>query len=325
MKKFAVIALIALGLSSLLFFYFSSDNNSSKTDPLKEMEASSLGQELKSEIPTNFEQEIFINSFGMKFVKIPAGSFVMGSGLSPAEVAQQYGGKKEWYEGGLPQHRVTITIPFYVQTTEVTVGQWRSFIEDAHYKTEAETDGGATILSGNKFEKKEGYYWNNPGFEQTDKSPVTCISWNDANAFIKWLGRKEKRTYRLPTEAEWEYACRAGSADRFYFGNDQTKLGKYAWYWNNSKNRSHEVGAKLHNAWGLYDVLGNVWEWCQDWYGKYPPNAVTDPKGPSSGSAKVFRGGSIYSHGRLCRSAYRGGYQPDGRFTSLGFRLVLIQ
>lgn len=323
MKNFTIIVLIALGLSGLLLFYFSSDNNSSKTAPLKEMEAPSLDTELKSEISSNFEQEIFINSFGMKFVKIPAGSFMMGSGLSSAEVAKQYGGKKEWYEDDLPQHRVTITRPFYVQTTEVTVGQWRSFIEDSHYKTEAETDGGATILSDNKLEEEKGYYWDNPGFEQTEKNPVTCISWNDANAFIKWLNRKEERVYRLPTEAEWEYAGRAGSTGRFYFGNGQARLGKYAWYWNNSKNHSHAVGEKIPNAWGLYDILGNVWEWCQDWYGKYPSDAVTDPIGPLSGSAKVFRGGSMHSHDRFCRSAYRGGYSPDGRFTSLGFRLVM--
>jgi len=343
MKKITISILLALALSALLLFYLTSDQESSNIVSVKEvaplssdkelkseistrkhMEASSVTTELKSETPIGFLQETLTNSLDMRFVKIPSGTFMMGGGLSPEEVAKQYGGKKEWYEDDFPQHQVTITRPFYIQLTEVTVGQWRLFAKESKYKTEAEREGGATILTGTKFEKKQGFYWDNPGFEQNEKCPVTCISWNDAKAFIKWLSHKEGKEYRLPTEAEWEYACRAGSAGRFYFGNDQAELGKYAWYWNNSKKHVHAVGEKIHNAWGLYDVLGNVWEWCEDWYDKYPSNAVTDPTGPSSGSAKVFRGGSIHSHARFCRSAYRGGYSPDASFTSLGFRLVLI-
>ncbi len=323
MRKSAVVAITALILAILPFFSLSADSKSLKTGTPEEGGENLLAKDLMAGTTSGSVERALTNSLGMKFVKIPSGSFMMGSAISPSEVASQYGGKKEWYEDDVPQHRVTISRPFHMQTTEVTVSQWRSFIKDTGYKTEAETTGGATILLGTKWEKIEGYYWDNPGFEQTEENPVTCVSWNDVQAFIKWLNRKEGRTYRLPSEAEWEYACRAGSTARFCFGDDLVNLGKFAWYSNNSNRSTHAVGQKELNAWGLYDMHGNVWEWCQDWYGKYSSATVADPEGPSSGSARVYRGGSAYSNARFCRAAYRGGYQPDGRFTSLGFRLVL--
>jgi len=314
-------------IASLILFFISSINLSAEQkDPKTTLHKKSGGNpsttDSKQGTTSGLNKEIFTNSLGMKFVKITSGNFMMGSGISPSEIARQYGGKEEWYKDDIPQHRVTIRHPFFVQTMEVTVGQWRLFVKDTSYKTEAETGGGATILTDNEWQKTEGYYWDNPGFPQTKMHPVTCVSWNDVQAFIEWLNRKEGKTYRLPTEAEWEYACRAGSTASFSFGDDLINLGKYAWYWNNANRRSHPVGKKEPNPWNIHDIYGNVWEWCEDWYGKYPAGPVVDPAGPSSGTAKVFRGGSAYSQAWFCRSAYRGGYQPDGSFTSLGFRLV---
>ena len=264
----------------------------------------------------------FTNSLGMKFVKIPSGSFMIGSDVSASEVENQYGGKEGFYKDEHPQHRVTISKPFYMQSTEITVGQWRLFIQDIDYKTEAETGGGAWIFAGAKLEFKEGYYWDNPGFEQSEKNPVTCVSWNDIQAFVKWVNSKEGKTYRLPTEAEWEYACRAGSTTRFCFGNDKDRLGEYAWYRNNSGKHPHPVGGKKPNSWGLHDMHGNVSEWCQDWYGGYTAASVTDPKGPASGSDRVARGGSWLGNARFCSSPFRYWFAPRSRLSGLGFRLA---
>ena len=215
-----------------------------------------------------------------------------------------------------------ISKPFYMQSTEVTVGQWRQFIQDIDFKTEAETGGGAWILTGAKLEFKEGYYWDNPGFEQSDKNPVTCISWNDIQAFVKWLNSKEEKTYRLPTEAQWEYACRAGSTTRFCFGNDRNRLGEYAWYRNNSGEHPYQVGEKEPNSWGLHDMHGNVSEWCQDWYGAYTAASVTDPKGPASGSDRVVRGGTWLGSARFCSSPFRYWFAQRSRLSGPGFRLA---
>jgi len=271
------------------------------------------------------EPKTFTNSLGMKFAKIPSGSFMMGSGISASEAVSRYGGKEKYYEREHPQHRVTISKPFYMQKMEVTVGQWRSFIQDTGYKTEAETGGGAYVWTGKKWEKKEGTYWDNPGFNQGDNNPVTCVSWNDVQEFIKWLNRKEGKEYRLPTEAEWEYGARAGSTTRFCYGNNKDGLAEYAWYWDNSGKRTHSVGEKKPNSWGLYDMHGNVWEWLQDRYGDYPSGAVTDPTGPSSGSNRVNRGGSWGNDAGNCRSANRVRNEPGNRDNNLGFRLSRAQ
>lgn len=308
-------------LTIFLFFFALISNGHSLAKDRQTITSKSPSTDSRSSAPS---EAAITNSLKMTFVKVPAGSYLMGSGISPSEVVNMYGGQKSWYEEELPQHKVTLTDPYYMQTHEVTVGQWRSFVDDTDYKTEAETNGGATVLIKTTWQEKKGHYWDKPGFEQTENHPVTCISWNDACAFARWLSNREGRTYRLPYEAEWEYACRAGSADRFCFGNNLAKLGTYAWYWNNSERHPHPVGQKKPNSWGLFDVHGNVWEWCLDWHAKYPEGPVTNPEGPASGSAKIYRGGSAYSHPRFCRSAFRGGYQPDGRFSSLGFRLVLI-
>ena len=246
-------------------------------------------------IPGNlpaFQLEVFVNSLGMKFVKIPSGSFMMGSEISPSEVASQYGGWSDWYKGEQPQHRVTITKPFYIKTTEVTN------IQNMRVMT--------------------GKHTHSP----SDDCPAIS-SWHGAQEFVRKLNKREGTSkYRLPTEAEWEYACRAGSTTSFSFGNDKDRLGEYAWYGRNSGGKTHPVAQKKPNSWGLYDMHGNVFEWCQDRYGKYPSGAVTDPKGPSSGSKRVFRGGGWKFDASFSRSAYRDKYKPWVYVDYVGFRLV---
>jgi formylglycine-generating enzyme required for sulfatase activity len=259
----------------------------------------------------------------MEFMLIPAGSFMMGSNFSPEEVERKFGGEAKWYKDEHPRHEVRISQPFYLQAMEITVGQWRKFVHDTGYKTEAEAGGGAWVYTGSKWEKKKGTYWDFPGFAQNDSQPVTCVSWNDVQKFIQWLNRQEgSRQYRLPTEAEWEYAARAVSGSAYSFGNDASQLSAYAWYRENSGSKAHAVSGKKPNAWGLYDMHGNVWEWCQDRYGDYPTGFVSDPRGPSSGSLRVFRGGSWGSGAWRCRSAFRFTLHPDFRYRRLGFRLA---
>ncbi|MFM7738157.1 MAG: formylglycine-generating enzyme family protein, partial [Planctomycetota bacterium] len=152
----------------------------------------------------------------------------------------------------------------------------------------------------------------------TSNHPVESVSWNGAVEFCKKLSAlpEEKaagRVYRLPTEAQWEYACRAGSKTAYSFGESSKSLGDYAWFYGNSKGQTHPVGEKKANAWGLYDMPGNVWEWCSDWHGEYPNGAVSDPVGPREGSGRVGRGGSWGDGAALCRSANRGGGDPSSR------------
>jgi len=304
-----------------------------KTIDVRAGRAVKVKVDLKPVAPAASEPKTLTNSLGMKFVKIPSGSFMMGSGISASEVENRYGGGEKHYKDEHPQHRVNLSKPFYMQTTEVTVGQWRSFVRETGYKSEAETGGGAYVWTGSKWEKKEDAYWDNPGFDQGDNSPVTCVSWNDAQAFIKWLNRKEGKTYRLPTEAEWEYAARAGTKTPFYTGDclsteqanyDGNYPGK-ACSKGTYREKTIRVGTFSPNPWGLYDMHGNVWEWCHDWYGDYSSGSVTDPTGPSSGSDRVSRGGSWNFNARFCRSANRNRPPPGLGDNDLGFRLARTQ
>ncbi len=241
------------------------------------------------------DKRVFTNSIGMKFVRIKPASFRMGSGLTPFEVEQKYGGEAKWYRDEIPCHQVTLTKSYYIQISEVTQAQWTRVM---------------------------GF---NPSFKKScgKNCPVEKISWHDAQAFIKKLNKQEgTNKYRLPTEAEWEYACRAGGKSAFCFGGDKKALKAYAWYHANSWNWTHQVCLKASNAWGLYDMHGNVGEWCADWYGQYSAESVIDPKGPASGHQRVSRGGSWRSAGRFCRCAYRYGVDPAYRRPTGGFRLV---
>jgi formylglycine-generating enzyme required for sulfatase activity len=190
-----------------------------------------------------------------------------------------------------------------------------------------------------KYEVTQGEYLavmgTNPSYFTGDTNrPVERVSWNDATNYCATVTQRERlagriatnSAYRLPTEAEWEYACRAGTTTRFSYGDDPgyTKLSNYGWYDVNSGKTTHSVGQKLANPWGLYDMHGNVWEWCQDWYGTYPGGIAIDPQGPATGSLRVFRGGSWSYDTRGCRSAYRYGIYPDFRPDyGRGFRVVL--
>jgi formylglycine-generating enzyme required for sulfatase activity len=193
------------------------------------------------------------------------------------------------------QHQVKISHSFYMQTTEVTQGQWKR------------------VMGNNPS------HFNSCG----DDCPVEKVSWNDVQEFICKLNSMENTNqYRLPTEAEWEYAARARTATRFYSGNSHDDLSRAGWHKGNSGSKTHPVGQKNPNASGLYDMHGNVWEWVQDWKGVYPSGHVTDPEGPSSGSICVLRGGSWHDGAKLCRSAYRSNRAPGFRGYRLGFRLL---
>jgi formylglycine-generating enzyme required for sulfatase activity len=230
--------------------------------------------------------EELVNTIGMKFRLIQPGSFMMGSDKGDPDEK--------------PAHKVTLTKRFYMGVYEVTQEEWEK------------------VMGSNRSRFKG------------PKNPVEMVSWEDAQEFIRKLSDRERVTYRLPTEAEWEYACRAGTTTEFYWGDDVglQEIGRYAWYAGNldgSKLDTKPVGQKKPNAWGLYDMSGNVWEWCQDWYAeKYPLERQTDPVGPKSGSRRVIRGGSWSYYVSPCRSALRDWLRPAVRSESLGFRLVRI-
>jgi formylglycine-generating enzyme required for sulfatase activity len=231
------------------------------------------------------------NTIGMKFNKIPAGTFTMGSPEGEPDRKDN------------EQHPVTISKAFYMQTTEVTQGQWKEVMGTEPWK--------------GKIYVKEG-----------PNNAASYVSWNDAVAYCKKLSEKEGKTYRLPTEAEWEYACRAGSKTAWSFGNDEKELGDYAWYhenaWDIDERYAHQVGLKKPNAFGLHDMHGNVFEWCHDYYEEnyYKQSPAQDPPGPTSGSFRVLRGGSWINHTRFTRSANRNRRDAVGRFPNRGFRLV---
>lgn len=282
----------------------------------------------------NVRPKAFTNSIGMKLVLIPAGEFLMGSPESDRNAD----------DDEKPQHRVRITRPFYLGAYEVTVGQFRKFVEDTGYKTDAEKDGqGGVGYNAEKNElegRKPQYSWQNTGFAQGDEHPVVNVSWNDAVAFCEWLSRKEGKKYRLPTEAEWEYACRAGTTTRYYCGDDPEGLAEVGnvadaaakakfpgWRFTIEARDGYvftaPVGRFRPNGFGVYDMHGNVWEWCADWYDGeyYGRSPVDDPPGPSSGAFRVFRGGGWLSGAAGVRAADRDHGGPGIRYYDLGFRV----
>ncbi len=302
-------------------------------------------------------QKTLENSLGMKLMLIPAGEFMMGSGDSGevlAKVYVQYGHKPHYYDDELPQHRVRITKPFYFCQYETTNGQFRQFVAAAGYKTQAETDiiddpkglgGWAFNQKLEKFEgRRPGFDWRHPGFAVPDEQPVVDVSWNDVVAFCEWLSKKEGHKYRLPTEAEWEYAARAGTTTRYWSGNDPASLAKIAniadasffeafphYYPRIKTAPEHDgfslpapVGSFPPNAFGLCDVHGNVWEWTADWYDEnyYAHSPVDDPKGPPTGHQHVRRGGAWHTAPLYARVTYRNYNTPQSRYPNLGFRVV---
>jgi formylglycine-generating enzyme required for sulfatase activity len=261
------------------------------------------------------------SALGMKYVHIQPGTFMMGS---PAYEPN----RKE----GEVLHRVTLTRGYYLQTTPVTVGQWRAFENAVGYKTEAQTDGGAYVWTGTEWIKKKGFYWNNPGYEQTDTFPVTCISWNDVQEFIRWLNGGRTGKYRLPSEVEWEYACRAGTKTPFYFGKclstDEANYNGYLPYPGCARGKFRNTPVPVMsfkaNYWGLYEMHGNVYEWCEDVYHEqaYSKLNRNNPVFKGPGSRRVIRGGRYGSRASSCRSASRVGMGANARYNGLGFRLA---
>lgn len=166
---------------------------------------------------------------------------------------------------------------------------------------------------------------SNPSYFKGDNLPVEQVSWNDCQTFINRLNSYTGRNFRLPTEAEWEFAARGGNYSRHYKYSGSNYIGDVAWYDGNSGSRTHPVGTKQANEIGLHDMIGNVYEWCSDWYGSYSFYSQTDPTGPNRGSYRVGRGGSWRTFDRYCRSAIRNYIAPDFRYDNLGFRIVLSQ
>ncbi len=258
------------------------------------------------DIPVEFE-----NSIGMKMVLIPPGEFMMGSteeGIETVTALHKSFDVRE-FAHELPIHHVTLPRPFYLSNTEVTVGQFRKFADDTQYKTYAEISAEDSTVESDEERSEQISFemtWKNLGFEQTDKHPVGQMSWDDAVAFCDWLSRLEDAQYALPTEAKWEFACRSGSTSCYFFGKDSTKLTDVAWL-DDDELRTHPVGLKRPNYFGLCDIYGNVWEWCSDFYNAeyYHIAPQYDPTGPDTGKLHVLRGNGYDSSWKLCRSARR--------------------
>ncbi len=172
-------------------------------------------------------------------------------------------------------------------------------------------------------EQYQAIMGNNPSHFKGAKNPVEQVSWDDVMEFCRKLSSRTGQTFTLPTEAQWEYACRAGSKTRFHFGDSDSQLGDYAWFAGNSGRQTRPVAQKRPNAFGLNDMHGNLWEWCADWFGSYTSGRKKNPAGPASGSARVFRGGGGFVSTGDCRSAIRHGLLPEDRDDSLGFRICL--
>lgn len=294
-----------------------------------------VGATCPGQVVTESSPKEFKNSLGMKLVYIPPGKFTMGSPESePGREAQE------------TPHEVELTKGFYMGAYEVTVGQFKQFVAATKFRTDGERDGkGAYGIDahGKINDMKPEFTWMNPGFEQTDQHPVVNVSWTDAKAFCKWLSEKEKKTYRMPTEAEWEYACRAGTKTAYVHGDDPeglatvgngadaTARARYPGWSIGIKAKdgyvfTAPVGQFKANAFGLYDMHGNVWEWCEDWYvpNSYSEEKQVDPTGPTTGKAKVQRGGGWSSDAKRLRSAARIGRDPVAyRGCYQGFRVVM--
>ena len=234
------------------------------------------------------------NKIQLKLAPIPAGKFLMGS--PKGDPGSAFNESDRLKPNDYYQHPVTLTRAFLIGTTEVTQAQYRA-------------------VTG-----------QNPSVFKGDDRPVDNVSWNDALQFCQLLSAKTGQTVRLPTEAEWEYACRAGTTTRYAFGDDpdHAQLAAHAWYEANSARQTHPVGQKKPNDWGLHDMGGNVWEWCADTFkGPYEDKTVTDPEGPPSGDIRVLRGGCWETGPLSARSANRGGGLATRATSRFGFRIVI--
>ena len=347
------ISLVLLSLALLVSACWSSPS-----DPMQAVEAEKAVASQHAPLPKPPTQRVVKNSLGMKFAWVPAGEFVMGSQEAPEALARSYPQYEPLRLADLgdeaPAHPVRITRSFFLGQHEVTVGQFRSFVAASGYIPESIADGTggygynpsydpAKSQRGDAFEGRDPKYsWQNPGFAQEDSHPVLNVTWNDAVALSQWLSRTEGKTYRLPTEAEWEYACRAGTSTRYYNGNDPALLPQIAntfdadaaqnWpAWQRFALEGRDgyaftapVGSFKPNAFGLYDMLGNAWEWTSDWHEEnyYAKSPVADPQGPADGSVRVRRGGSWHTWSLYTRCSYRNWNSAQTRYTLVGMRLL---
>ena len=225
------------------------------------------------------------DGISIDMVRVEAGTFKMGA---TAEMKNPWVLEK-------PTHKVTLTNDYYIGKYEVTQALWQAVMG------------------------------SNPSYFKGDNLPVEQVSWNDCQEFLSKLNRITGKTFRLPTEAEWEYAARGGKKSRGCQYSGSNNLSDVAWYWDNSGSKTHAVGSKQSNELGIYDMSGNVWEWCQDWHGRYSKSSQTNPTGATSGSGRVSRGGCWIGDAGLCRSSYRSDDAPDDRNSDLGLRLVLSE
>jgi formylglycine-generating enzyme required for sulfatase activity len=311
-------------------------------------------------LPARTGPQVIENSLGMKFVRVPAGEFLMGSDETPEALAQDYPPPYERQRFAeladeAPVHRVRISQEFFMGQHEVTVGQFRRFIKASGYTPESMADGTggygynaaydpAQSKRGDAFEGRDPKYsWINTGFAQDDNHPVLNVTWNDAVALSQWLSQQEGITYRLPTEAEWEYACRAGTTTRHHSGSDAPQsllrianvfdvdaaanwpaMQPYALPERDGHAFTAPVGSFAANAFGLHDMLGNAWEWTADWHDEnyYARSPAGDPSGPADGEVRVRRGGSWHTWALYARCSYRNWNSPQTRYTLVGMRLV---
>jgi formylglycine-generating enzyme required for sulfatase activity len=247
--------------------------------------ATDPGDPSPSTPPSTASTDASLRQYNM--VPVRGGTFTMG--CTPEQGSDCYDDEK-------PSHQVTVS-DFYIGKYEVTQKEWRE------------------VMGSDPPEL---------AFKGCDACPVERVSWNDIQEFLSKLNAKTGKTYRLPTEAEWEYAARGGSQSRGYKYAGSNSLDEVAWYTDNSGSKTHPVGQKKANELGLYDMSGNVWEWCWDWYGGYGEAAQSDPRGPSEGTDRVLRGGGWYYFAESCRSASRLTSYPDYRINYVGFRLVFV-
>ena len=244
----------------------------------------------------------------MKLALVSAGEFMMGGKFAPAQAVKLYGGKEAHYAGEHPRHKVTISKPFYMGICEVTQSQWEAVMDAKPY------DGKMLTKIGPDY-------------------PASWVNWTEAAEFCDKLSKKIGRTVTLPSEAQWEYACRAGSDTEFCYGDDRKKVGDYAWWFGNmidndkAKSYARKGGLKKPNAWGLYDMHGNVWEWCRDWYSKefYAGGMNVDPECIQEAKTRSVRGGSWYNGAVHLRSAARNSWcGPKYRHYNYGFRVMVV-